>query len=134
MKKFITYRSVSTDLATLILRLTFGGLFFYHGYGKLMMFDQFYGNFPDLIGIGSKLSFILVLVAELVGGLFVAIGLFTRISVIPIFIAMVVAYFIAHANDPFNAKELAFAYMLLSVVVFFLGSGRWSMDRLINPD
>ncbi len=131
MNKIMKYQPISADLATLILRLTFGGLFVYHGYGKLMMFEQFYGNFPDLIGIGSKLSFILVLVAELIGGLFVAIGLFTRISVIPIFIAMVVAYFVAHANDPFNAKELAFAYMLLSIVVFFSGAGRWSLDRLI---
>lgn len=125
------HNPISADLAVLLLRLTFGGLFVYHGYGKLMMFDQFYGNFPDLIGIGSKLSFILVLIAELLGGFLIAVGLFTRLSVIPIFITMLVAYFIAHANDPFNAKELAFAYMLLSIVVFFLGSGRFSLDRLI---
>jgi putative oxidoreductase len=131
MNKILKYQPISADLAILILRLTFGGLFIYHGYGKLMMFDQFYANFPDLIGIGPKLSFVLVLIAELIGGLFVAIGLFTRISVIPVFIAMVVAYFVAHANDPFTQKELAFAYMLFSVVVFFLGSGKWSVDSLI---
>jgi putative oxidoreductase len=73
----------------------------------------------------------LLIFAEFFCGLLVTIGFFTRITVIPIFIAMAVAFFIAHAKDNFRVKELAFLFLLLSIVVFVLGSGRLSIDRLI---
>jgi putative oxidoreductase len=44
---------------------------------------------------------------------------------------MFVAYFIAHAKDPFDTKAIAFVFLLLSVVVFVLGSGKYSVDRLL---
>jgi putative oxidoreductase len=44
---------------------------------------------------------------------------------------MVVAYFIAHANDSFQVKNLAFVFLCLCPVVYVLGSGRFSIDQLI---
>lgn len=125
-------QSLNTDIAALLLRLIFGGLFFYYGYQKVSMYHQILPMFGDVIGIGSRLSFHLVIFAELVCGFLVLIGFVTRLSVIPIFITMIVAYFIAHANDPFQVKQLAFVYLLLSVVVFVLGSGRYSVDFLLS--
>jgi putative oxidoreductase len=124
-------QSLNADLGALLLRLVLGGLLAYHGYTKFVAYDQILPMFSDLIGIGSKLSFNLVIFAELVCGLLVAIGLLTRLSVIPIFIAMSVAFFLAHAKDPFQVKELAFTFMLLAIVVFVLGSGRYSVDGLL---
>ena len=98
---------------------------------KLIGFDEILPMFGDIIGIGSKLSLILVIFAEFFCGIFVTIGLLTRLSVIPIFITMVVAFFIAHGADPFDAKALAFVFLLLSLVVFVLGSGRYSVDKLL---
>jgi putative oxidoreductase len=69
------------------------------------------------------------MIAEFAGGLLVAAGFLTRLSVIPIFITMAGAYFIAHAKDPFLVKELAFVFMVLCIPVFILGSGRYSIDR-----
>ena len=87
-------------------------------------------QFPDLIGIGSKFSFILVIFAELVCGFLVTIGYLTRLAIIPIFITMIVAYFLAHADDEFKTKTLPFVFLLLSVVIFILGSGKYSIDKL----
>lgn len=103
----------------------------YHGYGKLTAFNEMYNTFPDIIGIGGKLSYILVVFAEFFCGIFVALGFLTRLSVIPILITMAVAYFIAHKTDPFQDKELSFTFLCLSVVVFILGSGIASLDRII---
>jgi putative oxidoreductase len=64
-------------------------------------------------------------------GFLVLIGFLTRLSVIPIFITMVVAFFVAHAKDPFDAKTLPLVFMLLSIVIFILGSGRFSVDRFL---
>ncbi|MBW0435647.1 DoxX family protein [Leptospira yasudae] len=129
--KLLGLQPISSDVAALLLRLIFGGLFIYHGYPKLVGFDQILPMFPDLIGIGSKTSLILVVFAEFFCGIFIVIGLLTRLSVIPIFITMFVAFFIAHAQDPFQAKNLPFVYLLLSFVVFVLGSGKFSVDKYI---
>ena len=124
-------KSLNTDIVALLLRLILGGLMIYHGYGKLIAYDQILPIFGDIIGIGSKLSFILLIFAEFICGILLVIGFLTRITVIPIFIAMVVAFFIAHGKDPFQVKELAFVFMCLSIVIFVLGSGKYSMDKLI---
>lgn len=127
---FLSPLPLSPDLAALMLRLLFGGLFIYHGYGKMEAFDEYYASFPDLIGIGGKLSFILVIFAEFFCGLLVALGLFIRLALIPIFIAMFVAFFIAHKSDPFPKKELAFLFMLLVPTIYTLGAGKFSLDHL----
>lgn len=85
----------------------------------------------NIIGIGSKLSFNLLIFAEFFCGILIAIALLTRLAAIPVFIAMVVPYFIAHGKDPFVVKELAFVFLLLSIVVFILGSGKFSVDKII---
>jgi putative oxidoreductase len=128
----LRYPSLHTDLAALLLRLIFGGLFIYHGYGKIIAYDQMATMMGDPIGIGSRLSLNLLIFAEFFCGILVTLGLLTRLAVIPIFIAMLVAYSIAHARDAFDVKELPFLFLTLSVVVFVLGSGRFSLDRLFQ--
>jgi putative oxidoreductase len=83
------------------------------------------------IGLGTNLEFNLVVFSQFVCGIFVAFGILTRLSIIPIFITMAVAFFIAHKGQPFMQKELPFAYLLLCVPIFVLGSGRYSVDRVI---
>ena len=129
--KTIGYQSLNTDLAALMLRLIIGGLFIRYGYMKLAAYDQILPMFGDIIGIGPRLSFNLVIFAELFCGIFVALGFLTRLTVIPIFITMVVVFFIAHAKDAFDVKALAFVFLLLSIVVFVLGSGKYSIDKLL---
>lgn len=120
-----------TDLAALLLRLTFGGLFVYFGYMKISMYDQILPIFGDVIGIGSKLSLNLVIFAEFFCGILIVLGFVTRLAVIPIFIAMTVAYFFAHAKDSFDVKSQVFLFICLCIVVFILGSGKYSLDSLI---
>lgn len=127
----LDYHSLHTDLASLLLRLIVGGLFIYHGYGKIAQYNEILPMFGDIIGIGSKLSFNLVIFAEFFCGIFVLLGFLTRITIIPIFITMTVAFFVAHAKDPFMVKELSFLFWLLSFVVFILGSGKFSVDRIL---
>ena len=131
MKNLIKVQALNTDLATLLLRLIFGGMFVYYGYMKAANYEAFASMFQDIIGIGAKLSFNLVIFAELVCGFFILIGLLTRFSVIPVFITMIIAFFVAHANDGFNDKAIAFVYMLLCIVIFILGSGRYSADAVL---
>ena len=125
------HRPLHVDLGILILRLIFGGMLMYVGYFKLSTYDQTIGMFTDPLGIGKELTLILVIFAELICGFFVAIGLLTRLSVLPIFILMTVVFFIVHQNDAFIMKQLPFVYWLLCFVIFIFGSGRYSVDRII---
>lgn len=131
MKKLLSPLSMGTDAATLLLRLFFGGMFVYFGYGKIAMYNEILPQFGDIIGIGSELSFHLVIFSEFFCGLLILLGLVTRLSVIPVFITMIVAYFIAHGQDDFQAKMPAFIFLVLCIPVFILGSGRYSLDYLI---
>ncbi len=131
-RKIFNPQSLNTDLAALFLRIIVGGLLFVrYGYQKISNYDKILPMFEDIIGIGSKLSFQLVIFAEFFCAFFVLIGFLTRLTIIPIFITMVVAFFIAHAKDPFDVKTLALVYLLLSIVIFVLGGGKFSIDRLI---
>lgn len=131
IKKIIDYTPVSTDMATLLLRLTFGGLFIRYGYMKLISFDEMLAVFGDPIGLGTRLSLILVIFAEFFCAILVTLGIVTRLSVIPIFITMMVAFFIAHAGAPFDERVLALIFLMLSIVIFILGSGRFSVDGYV---
>jgi putative oxidoreductase len=131
MSKLLNSQSLNTDFATFILRLSFGALFMYHGFMKIASFNSMAGHFPNPIKVGSTVSLLLVIFAEFFCGFFVAIGLMTRLAVIPILITMVVAYFMVHGAQEFKVKELALVYMILSLVVFVLGSGKASVDKLI---
>jgi putative oxidoreductase len=85
----------------------------------------------DYIGIGAKLSYDLVIFAEFGCGILVTIGLFTRLAILPILFTMIVVFFIAHKKDPFMMTQLPFVYMLTCLPIFILGSGKYSVDRLI---
>lgn len=131
MKTLFKPESLHTDLATLLIRLIVGGLFIRYGWMKIVNYDQILPMFGDIIGIGSRLSFNLVIFAEFFCAILVVLGLVTRLAIIPIFITMTVVFFIAHANDPFDAKAIAFIYWLLCFVIFILGSGKYSLDKYI---
>ncbi|HRN37762.1 MAG TPA: DoxX family protein [Flavobacteriales bacterium] len=122
---------VSVDLGALLLRLTAGGtLFWHHGLVKLMKFGEISGTFYDPIGVGHAFSLVLILFAEVFCALCVVFGLWTRITTIPLIIGMAVAAFMANGDGPFAKQELGFVYMMMFIVIFFIGSGKYSLDRL----
>lgn len=119
----------STSLGLLVLRLGTGFLLLYgHGWGKFTHFAERSATFADPLHVGSATSLALVVFAEVFCALFVMLGLFTRLSAIPIVIFTLVAVFIQHAADPFGKKELAYFFMVSSVALFLTGGGRYSID------
>ena len=102
-----------------------------HGWGKLSNFEAFSGGFPDPIGIGSKLSLMLAIGAELFASIFLILGLLTRLSAVPLAFTMGVAFFVVHAADPFQTKELALVYLGVYIYLFLVGPGKYSLDRML---
>ena len=112
-----------------ILRIVIGFLFLQHGSAKLLgmphvaMFDGL--QLFSLIGVAGIL--------ELVGGILILIGLWTRPTAFILSGEMAFAYFIAHAGSNFlpllNGGELAVIYCFVFLYFAFAGAGAFSIDN-----
>jgi len=75
---------------------------------------------------------------ELICGLLIAIGLLTRPAAFLASGMMAVAYFMAHASGGFfpivNRGEMAVVYSWLFFFMFFYGSGRLSIDAIMQGE
>lgn len=120
---------VSLDLAILILRIGASILILTHGFPKLMMIIDGNMAFGDPIGLGPATSLVLVTFAEFFCAVFILIGFGTRLAAIPLIINTIVIVLIAHADDPFSNKEKGLLFMVMFVVLFFTGAGRFSLDE-----
>lgn len=112
-----------------LLRIILGLFMLSHGWQKVENFQVLTAGFPDPLNIGSSASLILSIFAEFVCSVLVILGLFTRIVTVPIMVGMIVTIFIIQSNLP---KELAFLYLLLYVVLTFMGAGKFSLDYLFD--
>jgi putative oxidoreductase len=122
----------ASDWASLILRLTLGLLMLNHGLPKLMNFMSGNMEFGDPIGIGVPASLALTVFAEFLCSILIAIGLWTRLALIPLIITMLVAVFIVHKNDGMAEMEHGLMYLLSYCALFLLGSGNYSIDAFLK--
>ena len=58
-------------------------------------------------------------------------GAFFRLALLPLIFTMCVAMFVVHNGQSFAAKELAAIYLVIYVVLFIAGAGRYSLDNII---
>src|SRR5688500_2048084 len=95
----INYSDNGIAFATLLLRLALGGLIIPHGYSKLINFASKSSSFADPFHIGHPTSMALVIFAEFFCGVFILLGLFTRLACIPLIITMAGVVFYVHKGD-----------------------------------
>ena len=112
-----------------ILRIIVGPLFLEHGTSKYLSLpvSPLTGVAPmTLSGVNGMI--------ELVGGVLIVLGLFTRPVAFILAGDMAVAYFIAHAPRGFfpllNGGELAIVYCFVFLYLAVAGGGVWSLDHL----
>lgn len=118
-----------TPQAQALLRIVAGYLFLQHGTAKLLhvphlaMFD----NPPPMIVVAGAI--------ELVGGLLLLVGFFTRLAAFIMSGEMAAAYFMAHAaggrdvlQPILNQGELAVLYCFVFLFFAAAGPGAWSID------
>ncbi len=135
MKKLlsINYSATAFNISFLLLRLVFGiSMCVNHGYDKLVNFADKKDNFVNLFGIGSTTTLVLVVFAEFFCSIFVAIGLFTRFTVVPLIITMGYAFFVAHNSALFAKGEVAALYLTGFFAILLCGPGKASVDGLIK--
>ncbi len=80
---------------------------------------------PSFPGVGY-------IFGELACSMAFIIGFLYRLAMIPMIFTMCVAFFIVHGNDPFAVKELAFVYLVVFVLMYIVGPGKFAVDRWIS--
>ena len=126
--------SQAADVGLLVLRL-FTGLAFVlaHGLPKLRNPSQIIGGLSAMHVPAPTLMGWLAILGEFGGGLLIALGLATRLGAFLVACTMCVAGFFVHHSDPFQMKELAFAYLSIAIALMCTGAGRYSADAVIAP-
>lgn len=134
MSKLLSTRfsNGAVHASQLLLRLCFGGLIMTHGWPKLMNFTQYAAQFPDPIGMGSKVALALTIFAEFFCGALVVLGLLTRWATIPLLICMAVIIFVIHGPDPLGKKEMGIMFAIAFSAILITGPGKYSLDGAIG--
>ena len=69
--------------------------------------------------------------AELVGGILLTLGLFTRLACILIAGTMLFIVFFIGNGKFWSNDQHPFLFVLLAFIFFFTGPGKWNLDQLI---
>lgn len=135
MKKLLSIQRVpqSIDVAILILRVSIGALMLVHGLPKMAsLFSAEPVQFPAVFGLSPELALGLTVFSEVFCSILILVGFGTRLAAIPLIITMMVAAFYIHIADPFVQQEMSLHYLLAYVLLLVSGSGRYSVDNILQ--
>jgi len=127
-----------SDFGLLLLRVAIGLGLMYHGWLKVTLGIEHSADMIAKMGTPfdyAPLAFAwLSTLAELLGGFFLFLGLWTRYAAIALIINMSVASFAAMAGKPIISaaapitRETPLLYLVAVAVIFIIGPGRFSVD------
>ena len=118
----------------LIVRVVLGALFIINGWPKLVNLEQTQGFF-DMMGLPADLALLIGLL-EVVGGLFLILGLLTRIVALLFAIEMISAFIIVNISNVVVLPEgyelgllsIPILFMAISISLMLTGPGRFSIE------
>jgi putative oxidoreductase len=114
-----------------VLRIMVGLLFLEHGTQKIFGFPASARAAPALLSLAGIQGCI-----EVLGGILIVIGLFTRPVAFILCGNMAVAYFMSHAPGSFfpvlNRGDAAILYCFVFLYLAVAGGGAWSLDAALR--
>lgn len=117
-----------------VLRVVTGLIFAMHGYQKLS------GGLEGVTGFLTSLGFpmasvfaVILIAAELLGGIALIVGSFTRVAAKLTAIVALVALLTVHLKNGFFMSTGGYEFILLllasSIALMVMGPGKWSVDH-----
>ena len=113
-------------------------MFYLHGLGKITSgyhrWERLGKTVTDITGVDSMaipLGF-MASVSESILAIFILIGFYTRTSTFFLGFTMMVAFNKHLFSEGLKSGEMALLYLILCIIIFLLGPGRYSIDRLIK--
>ena len=133
MKKFLSPFPLLQDAGLAMVRIIVGYFMIYHG---LEVFDEKIMNDYlkwDQFKAFSSPAFMVYMgkTAELVGGIFLMTGLFTRFAALVLIFTMTYVSFFVGQGRVWYEDQHPFMFVLFGVGFLFTGGGKYSIDKLI---
>jgi putative oxidoreductase len=133
MSMFFSPSPIWQNNGLALIRIIIGGFLIYHGWeifnGTIMNEYLKWDMFKD-----SSLQKLLVYAgkaSELVCGILLLIGLFTRVACIILICTMAyIAFFVGHGKIWYD-DQYPFLFVILGFIFIFTGPGAFCLDRLI---
>ena len=111
-----------------IFRVIVGLVFLLHGLSKFGVFGKSPTPLLSLMGAAGTI--------EIVAGILIILGLWTRLAAIISIVEMSAAWFMAHApkgwNPLFNGGEAALLFFVIFLVLLVHGGGKFTIEHLIH--
>ena len=139
--KLLSANSINLDFGILLIRLIIGLLMAFYGYEKLIHFQEmavsdFWAKNVSFLGLKGSFPLSLTIFAEFFCSLLLILGLFTRLSLLPLLFCMayifIVIFPFSIINKGDNGMEMntAFLYFIIYAGLFYTGPGKYSLDAL----
>jgi len=133
------YYGLTSDIAYLIVRVTVGLMLLPHGWTKVVTgITGVSGYFARLHLEPAWLFTIVSMFNETIGGVLIAIGLFTRPIAALIVIEFVILLFWVHIPRGYGQSvvgaEFPLMWLLMLIAVMLRGGGPYSLDRKIGRE
>ena len=124
-----------SDLGPLVMRIVFGYFWFETGLAKIQNLDGFTGRFVDWGIPFPAFNAALSAWTEMVGGALIFLGLFTRLTAVPMIVNMIVAIALVVIKNVNGIDDLVELDEVVYILIFFwllmAGPGRFSLDAWV---
>ena len=124
----------------LLIRLYWGWQLIESGWGKLHHLDKVTDFFTSLgLPMPAQMA-VFISCVELFGGIFLALGLLSRLTALVLTVNLITAYITADRealfsifSDPDKFYAAApYTFLVASLIVLIFGAGKFSLDTLFN--
>ncbi|ULQ56025.1 DoxX family protein [Flavihumibacter rivuli] len=114
-----------------VLRILTGMFMVYHGWEifQAKQMQDYAKWLTDLHFPAPETMAYLGKAAELVAGIGITLGLFTRIAIFPMILTMLVICFGMGKGNIFYGEQHPFLFVMLGLLFFFYGPGKYSLDQ-----
>jgi len=137
---FFYYIAFGQSPFLLFVRLYWGYQLIQSGWGKLHHLDKVTEFFTSLSLPMPAQTAVAISCLEFFGGIFLAIGLLSRLTALALTINLIVAYITADRealfsifSDPDKFYAAApYTFLVASVIVLLFGPGKFAVDTLLN--
>ena len=126
---------MTSDIAKLILRVSVGIMILFHGFDKVINGIDGIKQLTVSAGFLEFLAYS-VFIGEVIVPIFILLGAYARAASLVLAFNMAVAIFLAHGNAMFllgkhgaPVFELPFLYLVMSILIFMLGSGKYAINN-----
>lgn len=124
----------NTDLALLVIRLILASVLLSHGIPKLLDWSSFHGFFTSANIPMPTISLGFAVVAEVIGGVLILLGLWIEIAVILVMINMIgaIVFVVKAAAFDLGKGGIEVIIFALALALLLGGAGRYALGRRVS--